>query len=152
MAMNKAFVREPEFDGRAYCPQCGTEGTPVGEAVLDRHIQAPSRSRLGDSAWFCPFAKCSVAYFDLLERTVTETALQFPVYPKSPEAPICACFGFMREEIDADIEEGSPRRVRELLAKSKSSEARCSLLAADGRCCMAEVQRLYIRGASQRGQ
>ena len=27
--MNKAFVREPDFDGRAFCPRCGALGLPV---------------------------------------------------------------------------------------------------------------------------
>jgi hypothetical protein len=150
--MNKAFIREPEFDGRAYCPRCGSLGVSVGEAVLDRHVQPPSRSRLGDSAWFCGFAKCDVAYFDLLERVVEVAELREAVYPKDPSAPICACFQFTRDEIEADLRDGSPRRVRELLAKSKSSEAHCAALAADGQCCMAEVQRLYMRGLAQAGE
>jgi hypothetical protein len=39
-----------------------------------------------------------------------------------------------------------------LLAKSKSTEARCSVLAADGRCCMTEAQRLYMRGLAEAGK
>lgn len=144
--MNKAFVREPEFDGRAYCPRCGSQGTAVGEAVLNHHVQPPARTKLGDAAWFCPFARWGVAHFDLLERVVEENELQQSVYPKDPTAPLCACFGFTRDDLEADIEERSPRRIRELLAKSQSPEARCSTLAPDGRCCMAEVQRLYFRG------
>ncbi|MBW3598085.1 MAG: hypothetical protein KY475_12505 [Planctomycetes bacterium] len=146
--MNKAFIREPEFDGRAYCPRCGSVGEAVGEATLDHHIRPEARGHLGDSAWFCSFAKCEAAYFDLLERVVTVAELQQAVYPKDPSAPVCACFGFGRDEIDADVAERSPTRIRELLAKSKSSDARCAVLAADGQCCMAEVQRLYIRGVS----
>ncbi len=149
--MNKAFVREPEFDGRAYCPQCGTLGVAVGEAVLDRHVQPTARTRLGDAAWFCNFARCDVAYFDLLERVVTASELQQAIYPKDPTAPLCACFGFTRDELDADVQEKSPRRIRELLARSKSPEARCSALAADGQCCLAEVQRLYLRAINAAG-
>ena len=122
----------------------------MGEATLDHHIRPEARPHLGDSAWFCGFARCEAAYFDLLERVVTADELQAPVYPKDPAAPICACFGFTRDEVDADIAERSPTRVRELLARSKSAEARCARLAADGQCCMAEVQRLYIRGVSVR--
>ena len=143
--MNKAFVREPEFDGRAYCPRCGSLGTPVSSTVLDHHVQQQTRSRLGDSAWFCGFARCDVAYFDLFERSVAVNELRCAVYPKDAALPICACFGFTLEDIEADVGEGTPTRIRALLAKSKSSDAHCRTLAADGRCCMSEVQRLYMR-------
>jgi hypothetical protein len=146
--MNKAFVREPEFDGRAYCPHCGSLGIEVNNATLDRHVQEQSRSRLGDSAWFCEYARCDVVYFDLFEQFVAVDQLQSTVYPKDPAAPICACFGFTLEDIEADVGDGTPTRIRELLAKSKSDDAQCLTLAADGRCCMREVQRLYMRRIS----
>ncbi len=144
-SMNKAFVREPEFDGRAYCPRCGSLGTAVKEATLNHHLKPASRSQMGEMAWFCGFAQCEVAYFDLFERCVTVDALQAAVYPKDSRAPLCPCFGFMTEEIEADVAEGAPTRIRELLAKSKSADARCHILAAGGRCCLQEVQRLYLR-------
>ena len=147
--MNKAFVREPDFDGRAYCPLCGALGTAVTEVTLDHHLQPASRSQMGETAWFCVFAQSNVAYFDLFERSVTINELQSPVYPKDTAAPICACFGFTLDDIDADVEEGTPTRIRELLAKSESSVAECHKLAADGRCCMREVQRLYMRRTSR---
>ncbi|MCA9131550.1 MAG: hypothetical protein KDA45_00275 [Planctomycetales bacterium] len=143
--MNKAFVREPDFDGRANCPRCGALGTEVGSATLDHHLQPSSRPQLGEAAWFCDFARCEVAYFDLFDRLVLVEELQTQVYPKAEEAPICACFGFTLQDIEADVEEGTPTRIRALLAKSKSSEARCSTLAANGRCCIGEVQKLYMR-------
>ena len=142
--MNKAFVRESEFDGRAYCPKCGSLGNPVTQSTLDHHVPSPARNRLGDSAWFCDFGSCEIAYFDLFEQTVLATELRSPVYPKCNVAPICACFGFRIEDIEADLEVDEPVRIRELLEKSKSGDARCQTLAADGRCCMRVVQRLYM--------
>jgi hypothetical protein len=150
--MNKAFVREPEFDGKAYCPKCGSLGAAVNAATLDHHVQASSRSRLGDAAWFCGFAKCDVAYFDLFESSVTADELRAPVYPKDADAPICACFGFTVEELEADVSDGTPTRIRDLLARSKSSDANCPVLAADGQCCMREVQRLYMSRIGTQGQ
>ena len=134
--MNKAFIREPESDGRAYCPQCESLGTPVSSAVLDHYVQKQVRTKVGESAWFCDFARCDVAYFDLFERAVAVDELQFAVYPMDGATPICACFGFTLEEIEADVHEGAPIRIRELLAKSESADARCHMLAADGRCSM----------------
>ncbi len=87
--MNKAFVREPEFDGRAYCPKCGSLGIPVTDVTLDYHVRKDARSRMGDSAWFCDFSRCDVAYFDLFERVASIDDLQSLVYPKDTTAPIC---------------------------------------------------------------
>ena len=143
--MNKAFVKEPEFDGRAYCPRCGTLGSPVEHGPLDTHIRPESRNKLGDSGWFCSYPHCDVAYFNLFEAIVTNDELKAPVYPHDFDAPICACFGLTYDDVEADVREGTPTRIRELLAKSKSPEARCEAIAADGRCCMGAVQELYMR-------
>ncbi|MEO1997871.1 MAG: hypothetical protein ABGZ17_21635 [Planctomycetaceae bacterium] len=149
--MNKAFVREPETGGRTYCPRCGTLGVPVTSGPLDTHIQSASRSHMHDAAWFCGFARCEVAYFNQFETVVTVDELRAPVFPKRPAAPLCACFGFGTEDVEADVREGTPTRIRQLLARSQSSEARCQTLAADGQCCMREVQKLFLklRGASE---
>ena len=143
--MNKAFVREPDFDGRAFCPRCGALGAPVEHGPLDAHIRADSRSKMGDSAWFCGFPRCDAAYFNLFEAVVTVDELRAPVYPKDFDAPICACFGLNYDDVEADVRDGAPMRIRELLARSKSSEARCHDLAADGQCCMSAVQELYMK-------
>jgi hypothetical protein len=143
--MNKAFVREPEFDGRAFCPRCGALGAPVEHGPLDRYIRPESRSKLGDSAWFCAFPRCDVAYFNLFEAIVTVDELIAPVYPKDFDAPMCACFGLGYDDVEADVREGTPTRIRNLLARSQSSDARCHELAADGQSCMSAVQELYFK-------
>lgn len=143
--MNKAFVREPEFDGRAYCPRCGSLGLPVEHGPLDVHIRPDSRNKLGDTAWYCNFPHCEVAYFNLFDAVVLLGELKGAVYPYDLDAPICACFGLRYDDVEADVNEGRPTRVRDLLAKSKSAQARCEQIAVDGRCCMAVVQELYFR-------
>lgn len=147
--MNKAFVREPDPDGRAFCPRCGALGVPVERGPLDGHIRAEARGKLGDSAWFCSFPRCDVAYFNLFEMTVLTDELNNPVYPKDLDAPICACFGLSYDDVEADARDDTPVRIRSLLAKSKTPAAQCSTLAADGRCCMSAVQELYMRLRSQ---
>ena len=143
--MNKAFVREPEADGRAYCPRCGSLGLPVEHGPLDRFIRPESRDKVGDSAWFCNFPRCEVAYFNLFDAVVMFDELQAPIYPQDLDASLCACFALTYDDVAADVQEGFPRRVRELLAKSKTPEAHCEELAPDGRCCMTAVQELYMR-------
>jgi len=143
--MNKAFVREPEDDGRAFCPSCGSLGVSVMGGPLDTHVRAESRQKMLHDAWFCNFPRCNVAYFNQFEAVVTISELNRPVYPKDPDAPICACFGFTYDEVAADVDEATPTRIRELLTKSKSPEAKCATLAADGRCCIGAVQELYMK-------
>ena len=146
VAINKAFVREPEPDARAFCPNCGAVGVAVGRTTLDHYLRSDTRSKLGSDVWFCTSTTCDTAYFDFLDRRVLVNELLYPVYPKSLTAPICPCFGFRIDDLDESIRLRSPELLRELLAKSKSSDAKCTALAADGRCCMQEVQRLYHRG------
>jgi hypothetical protein len=143
--MNKAFVREPEDDGRAYCPKCGALGSPVSAGPLDTYVRPESRGKLGSTAWFCSYGPCECAYFDQLGGLVTCEELLRPVYPKDLHAPLCSCFGFSAEDVEADVADGTPQRIRELLARSQTDEARCATLAPDGRNCMAEVRRLYMR-------
>jgi hypothetical protein len=143
--MNKAFVREPEDDGRAFCPRCKTFGLPVEAGPLDTHIRPESRGKLGDSAWFCGFPRCDVAYFNLYGANVMMDELKAPVYPYDPDAPICACFGLTYDDVEADVREGQPMRIRELFAKAKSDASQCYTLAADGRPCMQAVQELYMK-------
>ncbi len=143
--MNKAFVREPDSDGRLYCPRCGALGIAVGSGPLDRFLRPEARAKLQDAAWFCGFPRCEVVYFNQFDTVVTIEDLSAPVYPKDLDAPLCACFGFTYDDVEADIRDGQPSRIRALLAKSQSPAARCQELAADGRCCMATVQELYMR-------
>jgi hypothetical protein len=143
--MNKAFVREPESDGRAYCPRCNSLGIAVSAPTLDAHIRPEFRAKMHDAAWFCNFPRCEVAYFNEFEEVVTADQLLAPVYPKDLDAPICACFGLKYDDVEADVREGKPTRIRELLQKSRTPEARCATFAADGRCCMGTVQELYMR-------
>ena len=49
-----------------------------------------------------------------------------PVYPKDPTAPICACFGLTRHDIEQDVAEGVVTRTKAVLEKAKSSQARCA--------------------------
>jgi hypothetical protein len=84
-------------------------------------------------------------YFDVFDQVVCVEDLRAEVYPYSSVAPICACFGLTLEDIELDIREGQPIRIRELLKKSKTPEAACRQLALNGECCLKEVQRVYLK-------
>jgi hypothetical protein len=143
--MNKAFVREPDDTGIAHCPRCQSLGIAVQEATLAAQLKPAALEELASTAWFCPFASCSVAYFDIFERVATVDDLMRPVFPKDPAAPICPCFQFTTDEIDRDLAEGTVERTRALVAKSKCEDARCATASPSGRSCAAEVQRYYMK-------
>jgi hypothetical protein len=149
--MNKAFVREPDQTAE-YCPRCGTQGEPVGRATLEAHLAPEQLGRVAQMANFCPNPRCEVAYFDGFERAVPAADLNEPVYPKDPNAPICACFGFTRDEIERDMDEGVATRTRALLEKAKGAESRCLRAAANGRPCVAYVQKYYMKCLQARKQ
>jgi CopZ-like zinc binding protein len=150
--MNKAFVKEPDSNAPANCPRCGSLGIAVGEATLGAQLPSDALRDISPEAFFCPFPKCVVVYFDAYERTINVDRLPKPVYPKDPDAPICGCFGFTRDDIEQDLNEGGVRRVRELLAKAKGPEARCSVMSASGQCCAGEVQRYYMKRRAESTQ
>jgi hypothetical protein len=143
--MNKAFVREPDDDGKGFCPRCGSLGYPVLGGTLDVHIQSQARPRLGATGWFCPYPDCSVAYFDAFDTVISISELTRPVYPKDQTASLCGCFEFYESDLDADLADVAPVRIRGLLARSQTPEARCAVLAADGRCCLTEIRRQYLQ-------
>lgn len=142
--MNKAFVREPDSSAE-YCPRCGSEGQPVSRETVLAQLPPDTTPQVAVTANFCPQPQCEVAYFDMFERVVLASELQRSVYPKDPDAPICACFQFTSAEIDADLAEGGVARTKALLEKAKGEQTQCAQLAANGRSCVAEVQRYYMQ-------
>lgn len=142
--MNKAFVREPDSTD-VFCPRCGAIGTPALRVAVEAHLPAEASRVLSASAYFCPTPTCEVAYFDAFEATVPVAALARPVFPKDPAAPLCPCFGLTMEDVEDDVAEGTPRRIRELLAKSKSPTAHCEDASPSGRSCLPDVQKAYIK-------
>lgn len=142
--MNKAFVREPDQTAD-YCPRCGSKGEPVGRETIASYLPAGKAPMVSDPANFCPSPQCDVAYFDAFERVIVAAELSRPVYPKDPDAPICACFGLTRQDIEQDVSEGVVTCVKAIIEKANSPDARCHQLAANGQSCIAYVQKYYMQ-------
>ncbi|MEN6449835.1 MAG: hypothetical protein ABFC96_05015 [Thermoguttaceae bacterium] len=142
--MNKAFVREPDATAE-YCPRCGAKGEPVARETVQFYLPEGRTPAVADPANFCPSPQCEVVYFDAFERVLLVGDLRTAVYPKDPDAPICACFGLTRQDIEQDVREGVVTRVKAILEKARSPEARCTQRAANGQPCVAYVQKYYMQ-------
>lgn len=112
--------------------------------MLENYLSPEQRRLLAEPANFCPSPRCEVVYFDGFERIVLTKEIEKPVYPKDPDAPLCACFGLSRRDVEQDVAEGVVTRVRAIIEKAKSPEARCAHLAANGQSCEAYVQKFYM--------
>lgn len=142
--MNKAFVREPDVT-EPYCPTCQSVGEPVRMETVIAQVGEAVAQTLDDSAFFCPAPSCPVVYFNSLERVILASSLLLPRYPKDSTAPLCPCFGLSLDDVEEDIYDGVPKRIRALLAQSNSPEAACLTKSLTGRCCLPEVQKIYFR-------
>jgi hypothetical protein len=143
--MNKAFCKEPEQSARPLCPRCGAEGQPVGEATLEAHLAAADAGSLAEPVAWCDTESCPVAYFDSLERFVEVSRATGVHWPKELTGPLCACHGLTCDDVDADLADGEPTRVRAVILRAGAPGAQCAIRAADGRSCVARVQRYYVR-------
>lgn len=141
--MSRAFVKEDDGSADGRCPKCGNVGQAVQKDTLDHHLLPEARANLSATGSFCQNPICPVIYFDDFERTVTAEDVRTPVYPKDPEAPICACFGLTRLDIDADVAESGVKRCRATVEKSRSPDARCAILSPSGQSCVSEIQKYY---------
>jgi len=143
--MNKAFCKEPDASLPPRCPACGGDGVQVTPQTLAAHVGPAAGETLGEPAYFCAADTCPVAYFDLLERTVATAAAHGLPWPKDPVGPLCACHGLTVDDVERDLAEGVPVRVREVVRKAAAPGAECAIRSADGRSCVARVQRFYMR-------
>ncbi|MEX2212526.1 MAG: hypothetical protein WD768_00265 [Phycisphaeraceae bacterium] len=143
--MNKAFTREPDEPDDLRCPHCGVIGSAVSSLTITHHLREGDTSPLSSSACFCPTHTCPIAYFDGFGQSIAASSLNRPIYPKDPAAPVCACFRLKAEDVEADAKANNPAGIRELIRKSQMGKAKCEEKAADGRCCVGEVQRLYLK-------
>src|SRR5688572_29818227 len=122
--MNKAFVKEPD-DLRDRCPRCESRGIAVPAETIAAFVRPEFRTNIGQEGFFCDYAPCDVVYFDSFDRLVTTEQIVRPVWPKDTAAPLCGCFGFLEEDVEADVREGGVARVKEAVARAKSAAASC---------------------------
>lgn len=142
--MNKAFLREPDqTDSR--CPACDAVGQSVGPQTLSAQLPPELRRRFAESASFCRTESCPVVYFDDFGARVERSELRRLIPIKDIDAPLCACFGLTRDDIEQDVAEGTVTRTKAIVLKAQAPDARCSTESPNGRPCLPEVQGYFMR-------
>jgi hypothetical protein len=145
--VSRAFVKEAE-DPDPRCPAppgCDGVGVPVTRVTLVARLGESRAAAFHEPAFYCPDAACPVAYFDAFRGHASRDELLAKAYPKHEGAPLCACFGVARETIEDYGRRGDKAAMRTFLERVGSSDARCALLAVDGKSCATEARRTFMR-------
>ncbi len=145
--MSRAFIKEPETTGPR-CPTpagCGGAGVPVSRVTLRARLLPEAAARFADGGFLCPDPACAVVYFDAGQERALRDELREPVRPKHVGAPLCACFSVPEETFDDLGTRGDKAGMRAFLERAASPEARCETCAADGRSCVTEARRVFLR-------
>lgn len=145
--MSRAFVKEADAK-EPRCPQppgCGGVGIPVSRATIEANTAIEPAVEFHGEPFYCPDPDCVVAYFDGFGTRVERTATLRRAWPKDGDAPVCSCFGITVTQIEEWADRGEKARVRELLDRTKSADAKCLVTAPDGRRCEEKVRRVFLR-------
>jgi len=140
--MSRAFIREPE-PTEPRCPACGGIGDQVGSPTLKAHLPSEDCATLGEKSFYCVNSGCPTAYFNGWGVSISRDRMTATAYPKDPDGLLCPCFGLTVSEVVADGREGRKDRVRDLLGRSRSPEARCAEKCPDGLPCLPRVLGLF---------
>ncbi len=126
--MNKAFMREPDDNGQRFCPRCQSLGVALTAETWRAHVAKPGEVQLAEQAYFCPFPRCDVVYFDEFDRVAVQREIAHPVYPKDADAPLCGCFGLTADDVEQDLREGALRECEPCWPRAKHPRpiAECS--------------------------
>lgn len=145
--MSRAFIKEPEPEVPR-CPSpagCGGMGVPVTRKTLLAQLPENVARGFAASAYYCGNPSCPIAYFDVWGTQTPVSMLRSQSYPKSPEAPLCSCFGITADAIREEAGNGCKDLMRELVARAESNEARCETEAPCGRSCLVEARRVFLK-------
>ena len=150
--MNKAFCKEPDNSLPPRCPKCGNDGVEVSAHTVYAHVKKGLLDAIGEPAYWCASDTCEIAYFDAYERTIGIIDAHGLYWPKDQNNPLCSCHGLTIDDIDSDLADGVPTRVRAVVHQAAQPTAICSSTSADGRSCVARVQRCYMRRRAEMGK
>lgn len=123
------------------CPHDRSQGKPIKVLTLKSLLAPQALERLNPQAvyQFCSSANCPVVYFSAAGDVFTTGDLKVPVFQKDPgqEVPICYCFGWTRQRIQAIDESFSI--VDSITKHIQAGRCGCEVNNPQGRCCLKNI-------------
>ncbi|WP_448565062.1 putative iron-sulfur cluster-binding metallochaperone [Trichothermofontia sp.] len=130
------------------CPHDRSQGKPVKVLTLKSLLVPQALERLNSQVdyQFCSSANCSIVYFSAEGDTFTTSDLKVPVFQKDPakEVPVCYCFGWTRQRIQAIDESFSI--VDSITKHIQAGRCGCEVNNPEGKCCLKNIRDYASQG------
>ncbi len=138
-------LHPPQKCGPTKCPECGELGKTVQRITLGALLKPEKRSGIPKQKefCFCRSAPCAVVYFVPDRVLFRKDDLSVPVglkEPQNPTAPVCYCFGWTPEKIQAEIRNtGKSTVIDQIKAQVQAGNCYCEITNPQGSCCLGNV-------------
>lgn len=147
-------LHPPEKCGPAKCPECGELGKTVQRITLGSLLKPEKRSEIPKQKefCFCKSAICDVVYFipeRVLFRKADLSVLVGLKEPQNPKAPVCYCFGWTPEKIQAEIKNtGKSTVIDQIKVQIQAGNCYCEVTNPQGSCCLGNVSKAVKEAVS----
>lgn len=138
-------LHPPQRCGPAKCPECGELGKTVQRITLGALVKPEKRHTIpaGKEFCFCRSERCDVVYF-LPDRVLfrkTDLSVRVALKePKDPTVPVCYCFGWTSEKIQAELQAtGKSTVIDQIKAQVQAGNCYCEITNPQGSCCLGNV-------------
>lgn len=131
------------------CPECRTEGKPVGLKTLQHLVIEEKRGSIGDgNYYFCATPDCPVVYYNA-EGSVTfhkkDLIVKVGLKESDPPILVCYCFNITEEDIREEIRKtGRTTASQRIRSEIKARNCACEINNPSGRCCLGDVERVGL--------
>ena len=127
------------------CPSCGGKGNTVTRLTLGALLKPARRIAIShqDEFCFCKTPTCDAVYFVSGKVLFRKDDLAVKVglkEPHDPTAPVCYCFGWTPQKIQAELETvGKSTVIDQIKAQVKAGNCYCEVTNPQGSCCLGNV-------------
>ncbi len=141
-------LHPPQKCSSAKCPECGELGKTVQRITLGALVKPEKRSQIPkqEEFCFCRNATCDVVYFIpncLLFRKDDLNVLVGLKEPQNSKAPVCYCFGWTPDKIQAEIKGTSKSTaIDQIKTQVRAGNCYCEVTNPQGSCCLGNVSRI----------
>lgn len=138
----------PQHCGPAKCPACGELGKTVQRITLGALLKPEKRPEIPrqKEVCFCRSAACDIVYFipdRVLFRKEDLSVLVGLKEPTNLKAPVCYCFGWTPEKIQAEIKTTEKSTaIEQIKAQVQSGNCYCEITNPQGSCCLGNVSKV----------